>query len=361
MRASYPFWFLTTAMLALGAAFAFNVFAEWYILETPNGLSLETVSGFERVLKPAWLNATRPQVVAVGSSRVRDAFDPVLIAKMTGLRLFNYGISSTSAYETRRSVQDAAAHPGVTTVLVSLDAFQGGDLGQSGFDETRLAVTANGNPTPRRDLWLFITRYLSGGALGMHAQSLYLLSRLRSGEAAADRPDLFDAYAYMTPDVMARDLKHRRERTMRMSESGQRQLRALLHAVCSRDVKLILYFPPDRFEMQRLFLTNDPQGLIAFKAAVSYDARQHNHSCRSRVSVFDFMIKSQLTADQTLRGESMSYVDLIHVRPPTGLRLLNTMLYRPGAEPALGRELVSGSERAIMANRKERAPAKPGL
>jgi len=347
MRASYPAWFLTTVTLALAAVFAFNAIAEHYILDAPNGPSLQTITGFERVLKPVWLDAMHPDVVLVGSSRVRDAFDPVLVARATGLRIFNYGVSSTSAYETRRFVQDAAAHAGVKTIGVSLDAFQGGERGGSGFDETRLAVTADGDSTPRRGLWLFTTRYLSGGALGMHVQSVYLLSRLGTGETAADRPDLFGAYAQMTPRVMARDLLHRRARTMQMSEGGHRQLRALLDAVCRRDLDLILYFPPDRIEIQRRYLANDAKGLAAFKSVVAREARAHNAACRSRVSVFDFLQPSPLSTEPMVNGESPSYVDLIHIRPPAGLRLLKTMIHRPGAEPALDRELVFDVGRTI--------------
>src|SRR5665213_2671720 len=155
MGESYPLWFLTTISLVLGAGFAFNAFADHYIISAANGPSLETVAGFERVLKPVWLSSTHPEIVVVGSSRIRDAFDPVLIEKKTALRVFNYGVSSVSAYETRRFAQDAASQPTVKTIIVSLDGFTGGTAGQSssGFDETRLAVTANGNPTPRRGLW----------------------------------------------------------------------------------------------------------------------------------------------------------------------------------------------------------------
>lgn len=354
MRASYSAWFLASVTLALAAVSAFNALADRYILTAPNGPSLETVAGFERVLKPVWLSSIHPDVILVGTSRVRDAFDPVLIARATGLRVFNYGVSSAAAYETRRFAQDAAAQPGVRVVVVSLDAFTGGTAagGGSGFDETRLAVSASGDPTPRRDLWLFTTRFLSGGSLGMHAQGVYLLSQLGGGETAADRPDLFGAYARMTPAVLARDLMYRRARTMRMSESGHRQLRALLNALCPRDLDLILYFSPDRIEMQRQYLANDAKGLAAFKTAVANDARRHDAACRSRVSVFDFLLPSPLTTEPMPQGESASYVDLVHIRPPTGLRLLRTMLRRPGAEPGLGRELVSDMSRTAARTSK---------
>ena len=105
----------------------------------------------------------QPQLVFVGSSRVRDGFDPSLIDPALGERSFNYGASSMTPYEARRFVQDALAQPSVKQIVVALDAFTGdGGPGEAlpSFDETRLAVTPDGEPTPRRALWLFTTRYL---------------------------------------------------------------------------------------------------------------------------------------------------------------------------------------------------------
>ena len=75
----YAVWFLTTVALALLALMGFNALAGAYILNHPAGGSTQTLSGFERALKPVWLKQIQPQLVFAGSSRVRDGFDPVLI------------------------------------------------------------------------------------------------------------------------------------------------------------------------------------------------------------------------------------------------------------------------------------------
>src|SRR6185295_903925 len=196
-RSNYPTWFLGAAACALAAFALFNFWADGYILRHHAGSSLQTVSGFERVLKPAWFASISPAVVFIGSSRVRDGFDPALLDRAFDMRSFNYGVSSISAYETRRFVQDTAARPSVKVILVALDAFASeGAVARTGqgFDEMRLAVTADGAPTPNRRFWLSATRYLSGGALGMHALGLWLLLHLSPTQRAADRPDLFEAY-----------------------------------------------------------------------------------------------------------------------------------------------------------------------
>jgi len=75
----YAVWFLTTVALAIGALAGFNWLAGAYILQHPSGGSVQTLSGFERALKPVWLEQIKPELVFTGSSRVRDGFDPVLI------------------------------------------------------------------------------------------------------------------------------------------------------------------------------------------------------------------------------------------------------------------------------------------
>ncbi|HYS46920.1 MAG TPA: hypothetical protein VEM35_10795, partial [Rhizomicrobium sp.] len=166
-KTRYAVWFLSTVALVIAALAVFNGLAGAYILHHPAGGSAQTLSGFERALKPVWLEQHQPKLVLVGSSRVRDGFDPALIDPALKTRSFNYGASSMTPYEARRFVQDALAHPSVNQVVVALDAFTGnGGPGEAlpSFDETRLAVTPSGDPTPRRALWLFTTRFLSGGA-----------------------------------------------------------------------------------------------------------------------------------------------------------------------------------------------------
>src|SRR5271154_4675513 len=165
----YPVWFLGVVLLAIAALMEFNWAAGAYIFSNPQGASVETLSGFERALKPVWLEQIRPDLVFVGSSRVRDGFDPTLIDPALHVKSFNSGASSLPPYEPRRFVQDALAQPSVKNILVSLDAFSsnsGAGEAVPGFDETRLAVPPSGPPTPRRALWQFTSRYLSGGALG---------------------------------------------------------------------------------------------------------------------------------------------------------------------------------------------------
>ena len=326
----YAFWFLGTVALGVAALIGFNWAAGAYILHHPSGASVQTLSGFERALKPVWITQIRPQLVFVGSSRVRDGFDPVLLDLALKLKSFNYGASSMTPYEARRFAQDALAQPSVQQVVVSLDAFTGkGGPGEAlpSFDETRLAVTPEGTPTPRRDLWLFTTRFLSGGALGMNALSAYALARLKPGESAADRPDIFNAYSHMSEAVMQRDLNYRRARTLTMGPGPARELTTLLASACHAKARLTLFFPPDHMAIQTRYRHGDAAGLDAFKQTVRGAVERHNARCPSPVALFDFLNENVLTTEGLRDGRSPNYVDLVHFRPPAGLWLLEQMRF----------------------------------
>lgn len=328
----YALWFLSTVILAVIAVMGFNWAAGGYILRHRAGGSVQTLSGFERALKPVWLAQIRPELVFVGSSRVRDGFDPVLIDPALKTRSFNYGASSLAPYEARRFVQDALAQPSVKRVVVALDAFTGnGGPGEAApsFDETRLAVTPEGSPTPRRGLWLFTTRFLSGGALGMNALGLNALVRLGQTQSAADRPDLFNAYSHMTDAVMQRDLNYRRARTLYMGPGAAQEFRTMLASACRAPARLYLFFSPDHIAIQTRYRQGDAAGLERFKQTVRDAVAHHNARCPSKAALFDFLNANALTSETMRGGESPSYVDLVHFRPPAGVWLLKQMGLAP--------------------------------
>src|SRR6218665_3994646 len=95
----YPVWFLGTVLAALALLAGFNWGADRYIRNHPQGASVQTLSGFERALMRVWLARFKPDLVLVGSSRVRDGFDPPLIDPALGVSSFNYGASSMTPYE----------------------------------------------------------------------------------------------------------------------------------------------------------------------------------------------------------------------------------------------------------------------
>ncbi|HVZ68054.1 MAG TPA: hypothetical protein VG891_01225 [Rhizomicrobium sp.] len=339
----YLSWFFGIAGAIVALAVAFNAIADSFILHHRAGASVQLVSGFERVLKPVWLASIKPTLVFIGSSRARIAFDPTLVDPALHLKSFNYGVSSESAYEARRYIQDAAAQPNVKAIVVALDAFVSGSSAQpfgGGFDELRLAVTPAGQPTPRRNLWLFTSRYLSGGALGMHALGVWLLAQLGPGQLAQDRPDIFTEYGQMTPEKFRHELTRRAERTMHLTTWQHEQLLDALAAVCHSNAVIYFYFPPDNMAIIERYLANDAKGFADLKKTVAEDVIRHNSSCPNKAHLFDFMNRNRITEDDAAaRGRlSTYYLDPIHIRPPTGILLLRRMLL--GEDKSLGMQLV---------------------
>ena len=102
----------------------------------------------------------------------------------------------------------------------------------------------------------------------MHATGLYMLARLKPGEAAKDRPDIFGAYSHMTRESFARDMERRANRSYSLSPWQREQLRGALDAVCNTNVHLYLFFPPEHFAVVDRYMANDAAGLIGFKLAV---------------------------------------------------------------------------------------------
>lgn len=332
-KSRYAVWFLGTVALAIAGLVAFNALAGAYILNHTAGSSVQTLAGFERALKPVWLEQIKPRLVFVGSSRVRDGFDPSLIDPAFQTRSFNYGASSMTPYEARRFVQDALAQPSVNEVVVALDAFTGnGGPGEAlpSFDETRLAVTPDGAPTPRRGLWLFTTRFLSGGALGMNALGAWSLMQLKDGQTAGDRPDIFGAYGHMNKAVLERDLNYRRARAMRMGAGAAQEFSTMLADACHTNARLILFFPPDNMAIIARYRQSDAAGLDAFKQKVRGMVAAHNAACPAKAMLFDFMAPNALTSETLREGISPDYVDLVHFRPPAGLWLLRQMGVKGG-------------------------------
>jgi hypothetical protein len=324
----YSFWFLGTVSLALLLLMAFNAAAGFYIRHHRAGASVQTMAGFERALKPVWIEDIQPDMVFVGSSRIRDGFDPALIDPALHVRSFNYGASSSTPYEARRFAQDALAHASVKQVIVALDVFTGnGGAGEAlpSFDDLRLSVTPDGKPTPRRALWLFTTKYLSGGALGQNAMGVYALLHLKANQTAADRPDIFEAYSHMTEAVLRHDLAYRRARVMRMGAGPASELSRLLDNACHASARLTLFFPPDNAAIQARYVESDAAGFAAFKQTARDAVARHNRACPNKVALFDFMTPNALTQRPMEHGVSRDYVDLVHFRPPAGLELLRQM------------------------------------
>jgi hypothetical protein len=159
----------------------------------------------------------------------------------------------------------------------------------------------------------------------MNALGAWSLLQLRKGQTAADRSDIFGAYAHMNEAVLQRDLNYRRARAMRMGDGAAREFSIMLAAACGANARLTLFFPPDNMAIVERYRQSDAAGLDAFKQTVRDDVARHNRTCANKAALFDFMAPNALTSETLKNGLSPDYVDLVHFRPPAGLWLLRQM------------------------------------
>jgi hypothetical protein len=90
-----------------------------------------------------------------------------------------------------------------------------------------------------------------------------------------------------------------------------------------------LFFSPDHIAIQARYREGDAAGLEAFKQTVRDAVARHNARCPSKAALFDFLGSNALTTEAMRGGESPSYVDLVHFRPPAGVWLLKQMGLAP--------------------------------
>lgn len=337
---------LTTIVLLVG----FNALSGMWIARAPEARSLEMLSDYARVIKPYWWTQSDANIVAIGNSKVRDAFDPVLIRKQLGIDLFNYGVSGATAYETLRYTQDTLARSGVTTVIINADAFASSGVGE-GFNEATLAVAPDGKPTPNRRFMLAATRLLSGGAVALHARTDVLLARL-GGADASTRPDLFESYDRLSLAGLRRGQRSHETGSMAMTPQQVAYMNRTFDLFCRRRVRAFVYFAPDHFSITALEAKANLGIVLAFRHAVIAGALQHNRTCGADIRVFDFMRLNRVTGERLQPGHpSRYYREPVHVRPPVGVMMLQRMLggRALAAVPDFGLEIaaVPGTRNAV--------------
>ncbi len=142
--------------LGLGAAAAFNWFMDpYWIYNSPaipgvNAIKTEFAPRV-RMAKAHVIQKLKPKAIILGTSRAEvglspdhPGWDPQAVPR------YNLGLSGANIYEARRYFQHAHAIQPLKQVVLAMDFFMFNVdyKNQADFDETRLAVTPDGQPTP---------------------------------------------------------------------------------------------------------------------------------------------------------------------------------------------------------------------
>ncbi|MDH4260315.1 MAG: hypothetical protein OEW16_08435 [Gammaproteobacteria bacterium] len=331
---------LVVASVALLVAIV-NRIAYRQMLKPGNQTIVQLIDGWARVYKPILVDYFHPQVVVFGASWARDAFDPVTVGTMTGLRWFNHAVSGATPYETRRFIESTLDDPDLEVVVLNLDTILRSTIDvrmKYGFDEALLDNDPDGSPTR----WLGARREyaitVSGAAIG---NNLEVLKALRARDAGMDVSEYLESYDRF--DFAGHEAELGRIRallpelaTMATAGAGPplsqlpappyaEELDRILEVLCPRDIKIYAYFTPAMALNGHL-----GRGLAASLYGLDI-LRRYQPGCRAQLHFYNFNYANVVTLDGI--AASGRYSELYrsdgHPRPTVGLLMAARMFGLP--------------------------------
>ncbi len=364
----------TVALIAVSVA-GINLAAFRLMLRPENQSAVQLISGFERTYKPILFDHIEPEIAVFGFSHARDAFDPIDLQALSGLRAFNMGMSGGTAYETRRMAQSASAAGTLRHALVNLNGMYGGAGAlrvQYGFDERLLRVDAGGGPTGSVALNRAIAVTLSGAAIGTNATVLLALAQIGSG---TPKEDVLAAYDRFDFSRRGEWVAAARDRILNGRSWGEREpqgfrkrgeekgalddLEITVKALCSAGVAVHAYFTP--YHVLNSACTPD-----ATREVMVHDVLTRlRDACPAGLTFHSFDYPNRITLEGVLdaRGQSDLYRRDLHPRPTLGRIIAARILNRPPVPGSLdpgsdfGIDLLTldrSQAEAWMAERKRR-------
>ncbi len=329
-------------------------------LSRPRFRSLaQMTSGWDRTTKPLFYEQVRPQVVALGASWVRDAFDPEPIEALLGQRFFNFGVSGGRPYEAKRFLESALAVSPPEHVVLNLNSFEDRSeafRSQPGFDERLLRVKADGTPNRWVAVHRFVALNLSGAALGYNLSVLGALARQALGARREDVLESYDRFDYRPwgPALAALRAQILRgepapggaERPRLVPEEAGRldTLQEILALLCERGVAAHTYYTAHHV------LSRSCRAGSEREAAVLRMLRQRRAACSAPLSYHVFEYPNAVTLEGVLSEVSLSrlYRSDRHPRPPLGTLMMARMLDRPLPFDGLTAPLDFGADLLAM-------------
>lgn len=349
-RARFHLKIIAATILAASTIVVSVNAATYMIVSQPKNADIgQMVSGWDRTFKPILYDAAKPDVLALGASWVRDAFDPKLIEAQSNVRLFNMGVSGGTSYEAERFLQSALASHRPQRVLLNINSL--GDVAKArqakfGFNEALLNVDEDNNPNRTVSASRIYAVLFSGAALGYGARVMQSWWQLRTGEPvdealrSYDRMDFtesragLDAIATLHDDGQSVDpvLMPRKRggfstRLTRMSN--------IIDTLCAQGIDAHVYATAHHSLQSQCQPSYAPEmrvyDLLKEKAAM----------CAANMTWHTFEYPNAITLEGvwSQATESQYYRTDGHPRPTAGSLMLNTIL---GIEPTVGSsELVS--------------------
>lgn len=324
---------------AVAVVVCVNALTFWIVSKPENARVAQLVSGWDRTYKPILYDRAKPQVLALGASWVRDAFDPVTIQNETGLSIFNMGVSGGTSYEAERFLQSALAAHAPQRVILNLNSL--GDVAEArrtqfGFNENLLNVDENGQPNTFVEPQRAYAIYFSGAALGYGYKVAKAWWAIRSGAPLDEALDSYDRMNFtewrQTLDAIAKsaetgapleDVSWPRKRGGFSSRLSR--LDGIIDTLCARGIALHVYATGHHA------LQSQCNGEIENEMAAYDLLSQKAAQCAASITYHVFEYPNALTLEGVWRANTQSqyYRSDGHPRPTLGSLMFNKMLAIP--------------------------------
>jgi len=313
-----------------------NLVAFRYMVRDENQAIVQLLSGWGRMYKPILYDKLSPDVVVLGASWARDAFDPIETGRLLGKTVFNHAVSGGTVYETRRFADSSLNNPNLKFAIVNLDTIYRDKDARTkyGFDEYILNV----HPDHSQNRWVGVSRAyslaLTGWAIGTNielvsailardsgaAASAYLSSYQRANmtsrrpELEAARQRLFPPNSRVVQQTVVQSLSP-------FQELALLEFDVMIGGFCEHGVDMYAYFTP------RHVWEKSCDRQVPFELVTLEYLRRKQPMCDANIKYFNFDYPNAVTLEGVLSAvtDSRYYRPDGHPRPTVGLLMAASM------------------------------------
>ena len=328
--------FITYVSIVALIVASINLIGFRYMVRDDNQAIVQLLAGWGRMYKPILHDKLEPDVLVLGASWARDAFDPIETGRLLGQKVFNHGVSGGTVYEVRRFAESALVNPNLKSAIVNLDTiYRDRDARTKyGFDENILNVDPDNNPNRWVGLKRAYSVALTGWAIAANIELVLAILARDNGDARADYLE-----SYQRADLTKRHAKMERARQRIFPPSGYapqqavakslspfqeialQEFEMMIDGFCENGVDTYAYF--SAFHMW----TNSCDAQARFELSTLEFLRHKQTSCAAKLSYFNFNYPNVVTLEGMLSPVTHStyYRPDGHPRPTLGLLMAASM------------------------------------
>jgi len=340
-------WFRYLLVLAASAVTCCAAFAGLNYFADPYGIyhygqpgdwvkSRPRLRTVERLHKAHAVRAAAPDALLLGNSRVVVALNPNHPALPPNT--YNLGLSACDIYECLRYLQHAAhLHPPKLLVFaIGKGMFDAGSKTEIDFSETRLSVTADGQPQPHWERADFADTLLSLTAVGDSLLTLAARAQPRVAYADGLRDKVLMEPYLQTANLLVENERWKHSaRTFALvdAQGGNRQFeafRTLLRLCAAQNIRVILFTNPVHAELLDIEY-GDGAGFSTWLKTVVAIIAEESAASGQEIPFWNFYGWNATTTEpfpdrSQPRNTMQNYWEISHYRQAVGDRVLSRIL-----------------------------------